>query len=81
MNVETENQAQATDAPVVPAAGPQLRVRYPDGRKEPMTLEKMTSLVREFSAGLVDVDVAADAGLDHTTSGLAECGSKARSMA
>jgi ribonucleoside-diphosphate reductase alpha chain len=57
MNVETENQAQATDAPVVPAAGPQLRVRYPDGRKEPMTLEKMTSLVREFSAGLVDVDV------------------------
>jgi len=57
MNVENENQAQATGAPVVPAAGPQMRVRYPDGRKEQMTQELMTSLVREFAAGLVDVDV------------------------
>lgn len=56
MNVENENQTQGTDVSAV-TAGPMMRVRYPDGRKEQMTLEQMISMVREFSRGLVDVDI------------------------
>ncbi|MEL6348600.1 MAG: ribonucleotide reductase N-terminal alpha domain-containing protein, partial [Myxococcota bacterium] len=33
-----------------------MRVRHPDGRKEPMTLDRVVSLVREFAIGLGDVD-------------------------
>ncbi len=53
MSVEHENHA-ADEAAVT---GPQMRVRHPDGHKEPMTLAQMISLVSEFSVGLVDVDV------------------------
>ena len=60
MNVELENQAQADDHEI--ATGPQIRVRYPDGRRESMTLEHVTHLVREFAVNLPDTDVDKVAG-------------------
>ena len=63
MSVEHENQA-ADEAIVSPvsSSGPQMRLRHPDGRREPMSLEKLTSMVRDFAAGLDDVDVDRIAG-------------------
>ena len=63
MIVEHENQA-ADEAIVSPvsSAGPQMRLRHPDGRRESMTLEKLTSMVRDFAAGLAEVDVDRIAG-------------------
>ena len=63
MIVEHENQA-AEEAIVSPvsSAGPQMRLRNPDGSREPMPLEKLTVMVRDFSMGLPDVNVDRIAG-------------------
>ena len=58
---ENENQT-SVDEPVVRALhaseldGPRLRVRLPDGTQEPISLERVLGEVREFAAGLADVD-------------------------
>jgi ribonucleoside-diphosphate reductase alpha chain len=66
MIVEHENQAADEAVSTGMSAGPQIRLRHPDGRREPMSLEKLTSMVRDFAAGLDEVDIDHIAGRVHS---------------
>jgi ribonucleoside-diphosphate reductase alpha chain len=71
MSIENENQASSADDPIarvlpLPAVvGPLLRVRFPDGRQEPLPLSRVLGMVVEMAAGLSNVDAARVAGRVH----------------